>query len=166
MAERPCMGSFWSERWTDIFNCLYQPRRHATDWNSQVFSPSNKLHREVGRATDLSAPLYNNYLEDFLITTSQLPWPLVSRCNDRVLFSETCTGKVTRKTCKSRHSENDTKRQKHSKFDLHNKTYSGSIYNCTVNRTDATKSCLYIFLIWCNAYNQEVAKSIRLTVQL
>ena len=59
--------------------------------------------------------------QDFLITTSQLPWPLVSRCNDGVLFSEICTGKVTRKMCNSRHSENDTKRQKRSKFDLHNK---------------------------------------------
>jgi hypothetical protein len=36
---------------------------------------------------------YNNFLEgfllyisqDFLIATSQLPWPLVSRCNDKFL---------------------------------------------------------------------------------
>jgi len=49
--------------------------------------------------------------QDFLITASQLPWTLVPHCNDGVLFSETCIGKVTRKMCNRRHSENDTKRQ-------------------------------------------------------
>jgi len=29
-----------------------------------MFSPSNKIHREVGRAKDLSAPLYYGYLLD------------------------------------------------------------------------------------------------------
>jgi hypothetical protein len=37
MEKKPCMGSFSSQRWNDIFNCLYRPRRHATAWNSQVF---------------------------------------------------------------------------------------------------------------------------------
>jgi hypothetical protein len=27
--------------------------------SNEIFSPSNKIHREVGRAKDLSAPLYN-----------------------------------------------------------------------------------------------------------
>ena len=27
--------------------------------SKEIFSPSNKIHREVGRAMDLSAPLYN-----------------------------------------------------------------------------------------------------------
>jgi hypothetical protein len=27
--------------------------------SNEVYSPSNKTHREVGRAKDLSAPLYN-----------------------------------------------------------------------------------------------------------
>ena len=27
--------------------------------SKEIFSPSNKIHREVGRAKDLSAPLYN-----------------------------------------------------------------------------------------------------------
>ena len=26
--------------------------------SNEIFSPSNKIHREVGRAKDLSAPLY------------------------------------------------------------------------------------------------------------
>jgi len=26
--------------------------------SKEIFSPSNKIHREVGRAKDLSAPLY------------------------------------------------------------------------------------------------------------
>ena len=30
----------------------------------EIFSPSNKIHREVGRAKDLSAPpVYSNYVE-------------------------------------------------------------------------------------------------------
>jgi hypothetical protein len=28
--------------------------------SNEIFSPSNKIHREVGRAKDLSAPLYKN----------------------------------------------------------------------------------------------------------
>ena len=28
--------------------------------SKEIFSPSNKIHREVGRAKDLSAPLYND----------------------------------------------------------------------------------------------------------
>ena len=34
--------------------------------SKEIFSPSNKIHREVGRAKDLSAPRYNknkNYKE-------------------------------------------------------------------------------------------------------
>ena len=27
--------------------------------SNEIFSPSNKIHREVGRAKDLSAPLHN-----------------------------------------------------------------------------------------------------------
>ena len=27
--------------------------------SNELFSPSNKIHREVGRAKDLSAPLYS-----------------------------------------------------------------------------------------------------------
>ena len=33
--------------------------------SNEIFSPSNKIHREVGRAKDLSAPLYNGYNEQF-----------------------------------------------------------------------------------------------------
>ena len=29
--------------------------------SKEIFSPSNKIHREVGRAKDLSAPLYPIY---------------------------------------------------------------------------------------------------------
>ena len=29
---------------------------------NEIFSPSNKIHRKVGRASDLSAPLYNELL--------------------------------------------------------------------------------------------------------
>ena len=37
--------------------------------SNEIFSPSNKIHREVGRAKDLSAPLYTDrvkpkYLEE------------------------------------------------------------------------------------------------------
>ena len=37
--------------------------------SNEIFSPSNKIHREVGRAKDLSAPLYHytNLLSVFLI---------------------------------------------------------------------------------------------------
>jgi hypothetical protein len=31
--------------------------------SNEIFSPSNKIHREVGRAKDLSAPLYNLYVD-------------------------------------------------------------------------------------------------------
>jgi hypothetical protein len=30
-----------------------------------MFSPSNKIHREVGRAKDLSAPLYKYIMKNF-----------------------------------------------------------------------------------------------------
>jgi len=31
--------------------------------SNKIFSPSNKIHREVGRAKDLSAPMYMNNLD-------------------------------------------------------------------------------------------------------
>jgi len=33
--------------------------------SNEIFSPSNKIHRELGRAKDLSAPLYTLFLSNF-----------------------------------------------------------------------------------------------------
>ena len=38
--------------------------------SNEIFSPSNKIHREVGRAKDLSAPLYR-------VVTIQTFWILI-----------------------------------------------------------------------------------------
>jgi len=35
--------------------------------SNEIFSPSNKIHREVGRAKDLSAPLYNRKVHNLEI---------------------------------------------------------------------------------------------------
>ena len=35
--------------------------------SNEIFSPSNKIHREVGRAKDLSAPLYTKYSDRTVI---------------------------------------------------------------------------------------------------
>ena len=33
--------------------------------SNEIFSPSNKIHREVGRAKDLSAPLYTEFFHQY-----------------------------------------------------------------------------------------------------
>jgi len=40
-----------------------------------MFSPSNKIHREVGRAKDLSAPLYIGLIENLTSTMSAMIIP-------------------------------------------------------------------------------------------
>jgi len=48
--------------------------------SNEIFSPSNKIHREVGRAKDLSAPLYLTRVTDVAITGNLgfvLPLPAV-----------------------------------------------------------------------------------------
>ena len=39
-----------------IYICVYVYKKLASN---EIFSPLNKIHREVGRVKDLSAPLYN-----------------------------------------------------------------------------------------------------------
>jgi len=46
--------AIYSHNWRNI-STIYI-RRLASN---EIFSPSNKIHREVGRAKDLSAPLYD-----------------------------------------------------------------------------------------------------------
>ena len=40
-----------------IYIYIYKTRLTS----NEMFSPSNKIHREVGRAKDLSAPLYSSH---------------------------------------------------------------------------------------------------------
>jgi len=44
--------------WRNISSIYKYITRLATN---ETFSPSNKIHREVGRAKDLSAPRYHDY---------------------------------------------------------------------------------------------------------
>ena len=70
--------------------------------------------------TITTCKVFSDISQDLLTTTSQLPWPLVSRFDDGVLFSEIYTGKVTRnvqqQTFWTRY-----KNTKHNKFYLYNK---------------------------------------------
>jgi len=56
----------WSTRRRAGFSCatLYITRLAP----KEIFSPSNKIHQEVGRAKDLSAPLYS-YISAVLVST-------------------------------------------------------------------------------------------------
>jgi hypothetical protein len=60
---------------------------HITRLASNVtFSPSNKIHREVGRAKDISAPLYRLGYHD----TASLPFLNIVKVKD--IPSQTWTG--------------------------------------------------------------------------
>ena len=39
----------------------------------EIFSPSNKIHREVGQAKDLSAPLYNTPVNELRVINLRCP---------------------------------------------------------------------------------------------
>ena len=41
--------------------------------SKEIFSPSNKIHQEVGRAKDLSAPLYYRGADKFLARLGMKP---------------------------------------------------------------------------------------------
>jgi len=45
----------YNHNWRNISTIYIYIKRLASN---EIFSPSNKIHREVGRAKDLSAPLY------------------------------------------------------------------------------------------------------------
>jgi len=47
----------YNHNWSNIGTIYIYTTRLASN---EIFSPLNKIHREVGRAKDLSAPLYNN----------------------------------------------------------------------------------------------------------
>jgi len=49
--------------------------------SNEIFSPSNKIHREVGRAKDLSAPLYQAHLYEHLLDDSNI------RCRKQITAS-------------------------------------------------------------------------------
>jgi hypothetical protein len=46
--------------------------------SNEILSPSNKLHREVGRAKDLSAPLYRNMILPLVLYECET-WSLTLR---------------------------------------------------------------------------------------
>ena len=50
----------YNHNWRNI-NTIYKYITRLA--SNEIFSPSNKIHREVGRAKDLSAPLYMLLLE-------------------------------------------------------------------------------------------------------
>ena len=49
------MYSIYNDNWRNISTIYIYITRLASN---EIFSPSNKVHREVGRAKDLSAPRY------------------------------------------------------------------------------------------------------------
>ena len=58
--------SIYKHNWRNISTIYIYVTRLASN---EIFSPSNKIHREVGRAKDLSAPLYLIKV-DFLLVLS------------------------------------------------------------------------------------------------
>ena len=57
-----------------IYIYIYKTRLAS----NEIFSPSNKIHREVGRAKDLSAPRYTVYAFDKQpVTEKKIGWPKV-----------------------------------------------------------------------------------------
>ena len=50
--------------------------------SNEIFSPSNKIHREVGRGNDLSAPLYKpvTFLHHFLLLPPVTDSPCSKHC--------------------------------------------------------------------------------------
>jgi hypothetical protein len=73
----------YNHNWGNISTIYIYKTRLASN---KIFSPSNKIHREVGRAKDLSAPLYKFNLS----TYDQEPLVIGRRgCMGRYLNEET-----------------------------------------------------------------------------
>jgi len=53
----------YNHNWRNISNIYIYKTRLASN---EIFQPSNKIHREVVRAKDLSAPLYNDIVQPLL----------------------------------------------------------------------------------------------------
>ena len=55
--------------------CVYKTRLAS----NEIFSPSNKIHREVGRAKDLSAPRYSRCVFVYLyVGSAAFTYPSIS----------------------------------------------------------------------------------------
>jgi hypothetical protein len=76
----------YNHNWRNISTIHIYITRLASN---EIFSPSNKIHWEVGRAKDLSAPLYREEDSDGHLTAVQVTEPLLlqkAQPESRTLF--------------------------------------------------------------------------------